>query len=74
MCLTISNDLGITFFENEVKSYVSSNKYFISILASTVNYMSLEVSFSIGIHWESNAPNKNSPAFSEMNRVDDNIL
>ena len=37
MYLTISNDLGITFFENKVKSYVSVNKYFISILDSTVN-------------------------------------
>ena len=37
MYLSISNDLWITFFENKVKSYVSVNKYFISILASTVN-------------------------------------
>ena len=37
MHLTISNNLGITFFENKVKSYVSTNKYFISILNSTAN-------------------------------------
>ena len=36
--------------------------------------MSLEVLFSISIHWESNASNKTSPAFSEVNMVDDNIL